>query len=58
MQIEVNIDEELLRDALQASGMPSSAAVIERGLRIIIVLSHLDDVLDMLPSGIEDPSHH
>jgi hypothetical protein len=58
MQIHVDVDDELLQAAIEASGMPDSAAVVERGLRMIIVLSRLDELCEILPPESEDPPCH
>jgi hypothetical protein len=61
MRARVNIDAELLRKAVEASGLPTREAVVEEGLRMIIALSErakLDDAFDLLPLGIKHPSRH
>ena len=58
MQIQVDVDDELLGYALRASGMPDSAAVVEKGLRMLIVLSQLDNLFERLWPDVEDPPHH
>ena len=57
MQIQVNIDDELLRTALQASNLPSQEAVIEEGLRMVIAVN-LAVLFDMFPLDSEDPPRH
>jgi Arc/MetJ family transcription regulator len=58
MTIQIDIDDELLRAALQASDLPTEEDVIEEGLRIVIALSLLADLLDMFPLNIKHPPRH
>jgi hypothetical protein len=58
MQIQVDIDTELLRAALQVSDLPGEEDVIEEGLRMVIALSLLFDLLAMFPRDIEHPPRH
>jgi Arc/MetJ family transcription regulator len=56
MQLTVNIDDELMRKALQASDLPTEAAAIEEGLRMVIFLSertNLADMFGMFPLDID-----
>jgi Arc/MetJ family transcription regulator len=58
MQIQVNIDDELMRKALAASDVPTPQAVIEEALRMLICLSsttELEDMFGMFPNGIDHP---
>ena len=58
MQIQVDIDDELLRAALQASDLPTEEDVIEEGLRMVIALSLLLYFLDMFPLGGDNSPRH
>lgn len=61
MQIQVNVDHELLKQALEASDPPTQAAVIEHGLRMVICLSkrtNPEDMFGLLPEGINHPARH
>lgn len=52
MQIQVDIDDELMRKALQASDFATAEAVIEEGLRLVVCLSdrtNLADMFGMIP---------
>ena len=58
MQIQVNVDDELMRRALKASDLPTEQAAIEEGLRILVCLSSrtkLEDMFGMFPDGIDHP---
>ncbi len=59
MQIQVNIDDELWRKALAACDVQTEQAVIEEGLRMLVVLSsrtRLEDMFGMFPGGFEHPA--
>jgi Arc/MetJ family transcription regulator len=61
MQIQVTIDDELLRKALQASGLPTAAAALEEGLRALIHLSKQSELEDLLAGSstrVTYPSRH
>jgi hypothetical protein len=58
MHIQVDIDDELLRTALQASDLPTEEDVIEEGLRMVIALSLLFDLLGMFPLDSKHPPRH
>ncbi len=58
MHIQVDIDDELLRTALQASDLPTEEDVIEEGLRMVIALSLLLDMLGMFPLDSKHASRH
>lgn len=61
MQVQVTIDDELMRKALQASGLPTAAAALEEGLRALIHLSkqsELEDLLNVCLPRIKHPSRH
>jgi len=58
MQIQVDIDDELLQTALQASDLPTEEEVIEEGLRMVIALALLLDLLGMFPLGLNPSSRH
>ena len=56
MQIQVNIDDELMRKALKASDLPTEEAAIQEGLRMLICLSSrtkLEDMFGMFPDGFD-----
>jgi Arc/MetJ family transcription regulator len=58
MQLQINIDDELMKKARKASDLPTEEAVIEDALRIYICLSSrtkLADMFGMFPDGFEDP---
>jgi Arc/MetJ family transcription regulator len=58
MQIQVNVDDDLMRKALKASDLPTEQAAIEEGLRMLVCLSSrtkLEDMFGMFPDGF-DPS--
>ena len=58
MQIQVTVDDELMKKALQACDLPTEQAVIEEGLRTLICLSSrtkLQDLFGMFPDGFDDP---
>jgi Arc/MetJ family transcription regulator len=58
MQIQINIDDELMRKALKASDLATEQAAIEEGLRMLICLSSrtkLEDLFGMFPDGFEHP---
>lgn len=58
MQIQIDIDDELMRKALQASDQPTTQAVIEDGLRLLICMSSrtsLADMFGLFPDGIDHP---
>jgi len=57
MQLTVHVDDELMRKALKASDLPTEAAVLEEGLRMVICLSSrtkLEDMFGMFPDGFDD----
>lgn len=58
MQIQVDIDDGLLRTALQASDLPTEEDVIEEGLRMVIGLSLLINLLHMFPLDINNAPRH
>ena len=61
MQLQVNIDDELMRKALQASDLQTEQAVLEEGLRMLICLSSrtkLEDMFGMFPDGIDHPDRN
>lgn len=61
MQIQVTIDDELMKKALAASDLPTEEAVIEEGLRMLIVLSsrtRLEDMFGMFPDGFDHPDRN
>ena len=54
MQIQVTVDDELMRKALAASDQPTATAVIDEALRILVCLSSqtkLEDMFGMFPDG-------
>ena len=56
MQLTVDIDDELMKKALMASDLPTEAAAIEEGLRMVIFLSertNLADMFGMFPLDID-----
>jgi hypothetical protein len=56
VQIQVNVDDELMRKALLASDLQTEDAVIEEGLRMVIILSertNLADMFGMFPLDID-----
>lgn len=58
VQIQVTVDDELMKKALRASDLPTEQAVIEEGLRTLVCLSSrtkLEDMFGMFPDGFEDP---
>jgi hypothetical protein len=61
VQIQVTVDDELMRKALQASDLPTEQAAIEEGLRMLIVLSSrtkLEDMFGMFPDGFDHPDRN
>jgi len=60
MQLQINIDDELMTKALEASDLQTAADVIEEGLRMIVYLSErpdLAELLDLFPD-IDPPKRH
>lgn len=56
VQIQVNVDDELMKKALKASDLPTEQAVIEEGLRMVVFLSertNLADMFGMFPLDID-----
>jgi hypothetical protein len=61
MQIQVDIDDELMKKALMVSDSPTVAAAIEEGLRMLICLSdrtRLEDMFGMFPDGFDEPDRN
>ena len=46
MRTNVVIDDQLMQDALQLSGLPTKKAAIEAGLRLLVQLSRQERVKD------------
>ena len=44
MRITIDIDDDLMREALKASGLPTKRAAVEEGLRVLIRLNRQDAV--------------
>lgn len=58
MHTNVDIDDELMTRALEASGLTTKEAVIEEGLRMVICLNGQmkpEDMFGMFPNGIDHP---
>jgi Arc/MetJ family transcription regulator len=58
VQIQVSIDDELMRKALKASDLPTEEAVIQEGLRTLICLSsrtRIEEMFGMFPDAIDHP---
>ncbi|HRK95195.1 MAG TPA: type II toxin-antitoxin system VapB family antitoxin [Rhodospirillales bacterium] len=44
MRTNIEIDDDLMREALEASGLPTKRAAVEEGLRLLIRLRRQDAV--------------
>jgi Arc/MetJ family transcription regulator len=47
MRTNIEIDDELMKDALEASGLPTKRAAVEEALRLLIRISAGKQLLDM-----------
>lgn len=44
MRTNININDQLMGDALKASGLPTKKAVVEAGLRLVIALKKQEQI--------------
>ena len=48
MRTNIEIDDELLREALRVSGLKTKRAVVEAGLRMLLRLKRQEDILSLV----------
>ena len=48
MRTNIEIDDELLQEALRVSGLKTKRAVVEAGLRMLLRLQRQEDILNLV----------
>ena len=48
MRTNIEIDDELMMEALHLTGLKTKRAVVEAGLRVLIRLKRQEDILDLV----------
>jgi Arc/MetJ family transcription regulator len=48
MRTNIEIDDELIREALRVSGLKTKRAVVEAGLRMLLRLKRQEDILNLV----------
>jgi Arc/MetJ family transcription regulator len=48
MRTNIEIDDELIQEALRASGLKTKRAVVEAGLRMLLRLKRQEDILGLV----------
>jgi Arc/MetJ family transcription regulator len=48
MPTNIEIDDELIREALRVSGLKTKRAVVEAGLRMLLRLKRQEDILNLV----------
>jgi Arc/MetJ family transcription regulator len=48
MRTNIEIDDELIREALRVSGLKTKRAVVEAGLRMLLRLKGQEDILNLV----------